>query len=128
MLLSRSRDSRKIKEEIMRTSTVKVFLFVLLCLGVIVAGHAELRAEDCAALRKDIEARIAAAAYCQKDADCEAVSFSCPFGCESLLNRKKIEEVTKKVEGYQQLCEVCANTCGNPIGELRCLEHKCARQ
>lgn len=84
-------------------------------------------ADECKQLQHEINVQIEAARFCVKDSDCIAEQFSCPFGCETVLNRGRMNDAKAKIERYEQLCEVCEYKCAVPVGEIRCVERKCTR-
>jgi hypothetical protein len=84
---------------------------------------------DCEQLEGEVNDLITEANYCEVDTDCEVnFDFSCPFGCENLVNKDAdLTLIQEKVNIYYEECDMCIYTCREPPmeDEIKCLENKC---
>ena len=70
-----------------------------------------------------IENRIEAANYCSTDNDCTIANFGCPYGCNSLVNVKKVKAIQDFISELDtNNCEYkCRGIDVKPI----CKDNKC---
>ena len=80
----------------------------------------------CLSLKEQIQQRIDSANYCEVDEDCITVSFGCPFGCGSYLNKNfDISEIKKDIGVFQSCPESnCEYQCMRPLPPV-CINNKC---
>lgn len=74
---------------------------------------------------QNIDAAIEKANYCETTDDCTIVSFSCPFGCGSYINKKEEKFLQEKVDKYfLSYGERCIYKCARPA-ESVCVNQRC---
>ncbi len=74
---------------------------------------------------QDIHTVIEKANYCESTDDCKIVSFGCPFGCGSYINKKEEKPLQEKVVKYfLSHGERCIYDCVGPV-EPVCVDRKC---
>jgi len=85
-------------------------------------------AEKCIALEEEAKLLLAEANYCETGADCRAIAFGCPFGCETLINSKESERVMATVGNYHSHCMmICPDDCPKHSSPLVCRQAVCRR-
>ncbi len=84
---------------------------------------------DCEQLEGEVNDLINAANYCEVDTDCELnFAFSCPFGCENLVNKDAdLTEIQEQVDIYAEECDMCIYKCREPPmeDEIKCTNNIC---
>lgn len=67
---------------------------------------------QCAPLKTSIEQQITRAAHCTTDADCEKVTFNCPFACGISIHKNSDRTpLIKNIESYNNTCGFCVDEC-----------------
>jgi len=83
---------------------------------------------NCDKLEKKIGILIKSKNYCDTDSDCRVNSYSCPFGCHSLINKNaNLDDVNNKIKEYYNKCVSCKYVCNlSPDQEgIKCENNKC---
>lgn len=74
---------------------------------------------------KNIASAIQEANYCETKNDCAMASVSaCPFGCYILVNQSKVEQIQRRIAGYESRCEYSCIA----IKGIDCISGKCEIQ
>jgi hypothetical protein len=88
-----------------------------------------LNASQCRSMREDISRQISSMNYCQRDSDCQPISFYCDFGCRNLKNTKaRTAGIKSAIDGYVKLCgcpETSPCLASSPTDALSCVEGHC---
>ncbi|MBI4375380.1 MAG: hypothetical protein HY549_02910 [Elusimicrobia bacterium] len=80
----------------------------------------------CRAAHWSIQQAFLEHAACRKDADCQILSFNCPFGCHTALNRRApVARLRTVAELYSSRCAPCQYSCKEPT-TVRCEKGRCA--
>lgn len=96
--------------------------------GEIIAKEVLKLEDDCEKLKRQVLALLSEKNYCNTSADCEMVSFDCPFGCYRLVNKNvDLALVREGVAKYRTRCPPCLYDCGFPKKEeIKCSpDHRC---
>lgn len=68
-------------------------------------------AGECQRLQTEISDKLKNLAVCEQDSDCSVSSFSCPFSCETALNRANVSEAVQQVGVYNKQCMMVCPEC-----------------
>lgn len=82
------------------------------------------RAPSSTPTREQVEAAIAKAGHCATDADCVALSPTCPFGCGIVVNKAEAQNIEQLLQTWTGQNEACAYRCRKPEA-VACTAGKC---
>jgi hypothetical protein len=52
----------------------------------------------------ETETMIQTSNYCIEDSDCAFVKNKCPFTCNALVNKERLDEINAKIEAFESNC------------------------
>ncbi|MDD9953191.1 MAG: hypothetical protein OXR66_02555 [Candidatus Woesearchaeota archaeon] len=73
---------------------------------------------------ESVRETIEEANYCDVTEDCVQATSACPFGCCTFVNKEEVENVNKKIEGFNGQCKVKCHECP-PVA---CINTKCVQE
>ncbi len=84
-------------------------------------------AEECQNLQNEALARIDRSKQCETDADCTILRLSCPFECETAINRTSHDGVMEAVRSFTRDCMlVCPECPKGLLSKPRCRQGLCS--
>jgi len=111
----------------MLVAVVVYFLFILkspTCMGC-----GDLDAKSCSDLETKVKQSLDDANYCDIESDCIISEInSCPFGCNSLVNKNAdLTKIKEGVDNYNENCIRCVYDCYSVTSDnIKCENHKCS--